>query len=284
MTSIPGRIALVTGGGSGIGRGLALALAAEKCQVVVADIAMDRAAAVADEIRKTGAAAFPVVCDVSDRASVIAMKTAAEQSFGPPTLVFANAGVTSFEPLEDMTGQDIDWIVQVNLMGVMHCVEVFLPHMLAQKDGHIVATASTAGLIPSRIPYHGPYAAAKMGVIALMLNLHTDYAGHGVGCSVLVPGGVRGRMLECPTVRPARFGGPTAPIQMKQDLATRNKIAFREPEEVAEMVLRGVRANRPMILTDETRRHFFQSLYVDVVMQAFDDVQAFVDEKKGAQQ
>ena len=64
-------------------------------------------------------------------------------------LVFANAGVTSFEPFEKMTSQDIAWIIEVNLMGVVHCVEVFLPHMLAQKDGHIVATSSTAGLIPS---------------------------------------------------------------------------------------------------------------------------------------
>jgi short-subunit dehydrogenase len=181
-----------------------------------------------------------------------------------------------------MSSQDIDWIIQVNLMGVMHCVELFLPLMLSLHSGHIVATSSTAGLIPSRIPYHGPYAAAKMGIIALMLNLNTDYAKDGVGFTVLVPGGVRGRMLECPTVKPERFGGPAAPIRLKEDLASKNEITFREPEEVAEMVLRAVRNNRPMVLTDETRRHFFQSLYVDTVMQAFDDVQAFVDEKKTA--
>jgi NAD(P)-dependent dehydrogenase (short-subunit alcohol dehydrogenase family) len=280
MTSITKRVALVTGGGSGIGRGLALALAAEQCPVIVSDIAPDRAGAVVDEIKQAGGSAVAAICDVSDRASVMAMKAEAERTLGPPTLVFANAGVTSFDALEKMTSQDIDWIIQVNLMGVMHCVEAFLPHMLSVGGGHIVGTASTAGLIPSRIPYHVPYAAAKMGVIALMLNLNTDYAKDGVCSTALVPGGVRGRMIECPTVRPERFGGPAAPIQFQEDIAHKNKIIFREPEEVAQMVLRAVRNNRAMVITDETRRHYFQSLYVDTVMQAFDDAQVFADEQK----
>lgn len=280
MTSITGRVALVTGGGSGIGRGVALALAAEHCPVIVVDIALDRAVEVADEIVRSGGSAVAVPCDVSDRASVAAMKAEAARTLGLPTLVFANAGVTGFDPLERMTSQDIDWIIQVNLMGVMHCVEAFLPHMLSVQSGHIVGTSSTAGLIPSRIPHHVPYAAAKMGVIALMLNLNSDYARFGVGGTVLVPGGVRSRMLECTTVRPGRFGGPAAPIQMQHDIARENKIAFREPEEVAQMVLRGVRNNRPMVLTDETRRHYWQTHYVDIVTQAFDDVEAFVDAKQ----
>jgi NAD(P)-dependent dehydrogenase (short-subunit alcohol dehydrogenase family) len=280
MTSITGRVALVTGGGSGIGRGLCLALAAEQCPVIVSDIAQDRADEVVAEIKKAGGSAVGIVCDVSDRASVAALKAEAERTLGPPTLVFANAGVTSFDPFEEMTSQDIDWIVQVNLMGVMNCIEAFLPHMLKVKDGHIVGTASTAGLIPSRIPHHLPYAAAKLGIIGLMLNFHTDYAKEGIGGTVLVPGGVYGRMLECPTVRPERFGGPGEPMRTQQDLALKNKIVFRDPAEVADMVLRGVRNNRAMIVTDETRRHFFQQLYVDVVMQAFDDAQAFADEQK----
>ena len=117
MTSITGRVALVTGGGSGIGRGLALALAAEKCAVIVSDIAQDRANGVVNEIKQVGGKAVAVICDVSDLASVAAMKAEAERTLGPPTLVFANAGVTSFDPLEQMTSQDIDRIVQVNLMG-----------------------------------------------------------------------------------------------------------------------------------------------------------------------
>jgi NAD(P)-dependent dehydrogenase (short-subunit alcohol dehydrogenase family) len=279
MTSITGRVALVTGGGSGIGRGLALALAAEQCPVIVADIAVDRAADVADRIIGSGGSAAAICCDVSDRASVAALKAEAERTLGLPTLLFANAGVTSFDPLEKMTSRDIDWVIQVNLMGVVNCVEAFLPHMLSVRGGHIVGTSSTAGLIPSRIPHHVPYAAAKMGVIALMLNLHADYFKDGVGCTVLVPGGVPSRMLECPTVRPQRFGGPGAPIQLQRDIAGENAIAFREPEEVAQMVLRGIRNNRPMVLTDGTRRHYWQTLYADIVTQAFDDVEAFVDEK-----
>lgn len=279
MTDIAGRTALITGAGSGIGRSLAHALAAEGCPVHVVDIAIDRAMTVVDEIRAGGGTAHGIVCDVSDRAAVQRMRNEAAATLGPPTLLFANAGVTAFDPIEKMSAQDIDWLLAVNLHGPMHCVEAFLPHMLDQGCGHIVATSSMAGLIPPRIPFHTPYSAAKMGVIGMMLSMYQDYARLGVGCTVLCPGGVEGRMAECTTVRPERFGGPAEAIPVPQDLISRNKIQFRDADSVARMVLRAVRDNRAMVLTDESRRGFFQTLYVDHVLQAFDDAQAFADEE-----
>src|SRR5690606_21864645 len=147
-----GRTALVTGGGSRIGRGLALALAAEGARVVIGDIVPANAEAVAAAMREAGGEALALGCDVSDRDDVERMRAAALEAFGPVTLLFANAGVTSFEPLTAMTPQSVEWVVQVNLMGVMNCLTVFLPDMVEAGQGHVVATASAAGLNPAWIP------------------------------------------------------------------------------------------------------------------------------------
>lgn len=282
MTDISGRVALVTGGGSGIGRALAISLAEKGSPVIVADIALERSSAVAEEIKAAGGKAFAVACDVSDRASVGQMRDAAIAAFGPPTLIFANAGVTAFDPIEDMTPSDIDWIIEVNLFGVIHCIEAFLPDLKAAGGGHFVATSSMAGLIPQRIPFHAPYVAAKMGIIALMLSMNTDYAKDGIGFTVLCPGGVTGRMAESPTVRPDRFGGPGAPMGSHEEVIVRNNIQFRPAEEAAAMTLRAVENNREMVLTDHLRRDFFSQLYVGAVTQAFDDAEAFQQELDAA--
>src|SRR5262249_989812 len=130
MTEITGRNALVTGGGSGIGRGLALALANAGACVAVADIRMQCAEAVVQEIRAANGVAIAVQCDVCDRDSVRRMKAGITQSLGPVSLLFANAGATSFERLPEMSDDDIDWIIQVNLLGVTNCLMAFYPDMV----------------------------------------------------------------------------------------------------------------------------------------------------------
>ena len=277
MTDISGRTALVTGGGSGIGRALAMRLAAEGASVVVADILQERADSVAKEIAGAGGTAAAVSCDVSDRASVRDAKARANAAFGPVTLLFANAGATSVERLTDISVEDFDWITEVNLLGVSNCLQAFLPDMIAQRGGHAVATASMAGLIPTWLPYHVPYTAAKAGVIGMMLNLRAELSEFGVGCTVLCPGGVATRIHQTSRYRPARFGGPydgrvNAPRGFVQHT---EKLTFRPPEEVAEMVLLAVRADRPIVVTDATQRERFLQSYADVVLSAFDDAAEF---------
>jgi len=114
MTEIGGKPAVVTGGGSGIGRALARALAAAGAPVVVADILEENAQATASEITRAGGSALAVVCDVSDRSSVRNMKAKANGAFGAISLLFANAGATSVEPLTALSDDDFDWITQVN--------------------------------------------------------------------------------------------------------------------------------------------------------------------------
>jgi NAD(P)-dependent dehydrogenase (short-subunit alcohol dehydrogenase family) len=273
MTEISGKAAFVTGGGSGIGRALALALAREARAVVVADILAERAMAVAEEVRSAGCEALGLACDVSDRSSVRQAHARAGDAFGDILLLFANAGATSFDPIDDVTDEIMDWIVQVNLMGVSHCAQVFAPGMIAAGDGHIMATSSMAGLIPDLVGEHAHYAAAKLGVVGLMLGLRREIDELGVGTTVLCPGGVRTGMAGSGSYRPERFGGPfqrtrTAPSYHKVQL-------FRPPGEVAEMVLAGVRRNRAFVVTDESYRDVFAKQYVDEVLQAFDDAAQF---------
>ena len=278
MTELAGRTAFVTGGGSGIGRGLAVALAAEGVAVAVADILPERAESVADEIARGGGSAIGLACDVSDRASVRDAKEKVQARLGAVSLLFANAGVTSVEPLADLSPDHFDWITEVNLWGVSNCLQAFLPEMIAARAGHVVATASMAGLIPSWLPCHVPYTAAKAGVIGMMLNLRMELAESGVGCTVLCPGGVATRIHETPLYRPTRFGGPSqerlkaAPRAFVQHT---EKLRFRPPEEVARMVLAAVRADRAIVVTDASQREIFLQRYVDVVLSAFDDAAAF---------
>ncbi len=277
MKQISGNVAVVTGGGSGIGRALAHALAAEGASVVVADILERNARSIADEIIAKGGAAVPTTCDVSDRADVKRLKAEANSAYGPVTLLFANAGATSFERLTDMSEQDLDWIVQVDLMGVANCLLAFLPDMYAARSGHVVATGSMAGVLPGWIPYHSAYSSAKAGVLGLMMNLRNEAAEFGVGATVLCPGGVETSLKHNNSLyRPDRFGGPQqTSVRIPEGSFKHVDILFRAPEEVAQMVLDSVRENRPMVVTDPTMRKAFMESYVSVVLEAFDHAEAF---------
>lgn len=277
MIQISGRNAVVTGGGSGIGRALALELAANGAAVAIADIIAENAQKVADEIQTAGGTAIAVHCDVCDRDSVTRMKAEVTTLLGPVSLLFANAGATSFERLTDMSENDVDWIIQVNLMGVTNCIMAFYPDMAAARDGHLFATASTAGLMPSFVPYHAPYSAAKLGIIGLMLNLRIEAAESGVGCTVLCPGLVASGMKDNNArYRPERFGGPgEGGVRVPEGFFQEVNLEVRSAEEVAKLCLQAVRENRPMVITDSSMRKTFRETYLDVVMAAFDDVEEF---------
>ena len=271
MAVIAGKAAFITGGGSGIGRALAKALASSGSSVAIADILCDDAARVAEEITADGGTALALACDVSQRESVRAARTAALDALGPVSLLFANAGVTSWQRLTEMSESDIDWVFGVNLMGVVNCLHAFLPDMLASGEGHVCATSSIAGLAPGWLPYHTAYAATKLGVIGLMLNLRHELAECGVGASVLVPGPVSTGIAEnTARARPRRYGGPIG-TRIEMPTIARERVgsamSFREPEEVAHMILRGIRDNEPIILTDSDYAPF-QATYVDLIIKA----------------
>lgn len=272
MTEVTGRAAVVTGAGSGIGKGLALALAREGCKVGVVDIMLGNAEAVTREIEQAGGQAVALACDVSDRTSVAAMKRQANARLGPVSLLFANAGVTLFKPLVEMTDDEIDWVIEVDLMGVFHCLKAFIPDMIAARDGHIMATSSFAGLLSAFIPDHAPYIAAKAGVIGLMLSMGRELAEFGIKSTVLCPGAVETGIANSFLRRPARFGGPVeASVHLPAGKAQSHN---RTPDEVAQMVLRAVRADRPVVVTHASAKDAFKQC-TDIILSAFDDAAEF---------
>lgn len=278
MTDISGKAAVVTGGGSGIGKGLAMELARQGVAVAIADIFPDKAQAVADQILAAGGRAVAIYCDVCDRASVNAMRDQAIETLGPIQLVFANAGATSFTDLVSMSDEDVDWIIQVNLMGVMYTTRAFLPQMIKAGGGHICATASMAGVFPGWIPDHVPYAAAKAGIIGLMMNLQLEMRKHNIFTTSYCPGAVASGMKENNgSYRPERFGGPetVSAVQFSSADSTHADHPFYRPEDVAPIVLNGVKNNRPFVFDHAEQRPLFHETYSSVVEACYDDIEAW---------
>lgn len=273
MTDISGKTAVVTGGGSGIGMGLAKELAKQGARVAVADIILANAQKVADEIKAAGGEAIAVQCDVCERDSILAMKQAVNAQLGPVQLVFANAGATSFDPLMDMSDADVDWIITVNLMGVMYTTRAFLPDLIASGGGHICATASMAGLLPGWIPVHVPYSAAKAGIIGLMMNLALEMKEHNVYTTSYCPGGVAtGMKANNATYRPAKFGGPgEGEVVITEASKEHTSMNFFTPEAIAPMVLNAVRNNRAFVFDHPEQRINFRETYSSVVEACYDD-------------
>lgn len=282
MTEISGQSAVVTGGGSGIGRGLALELSRQGAAVAVADIIFDNARKVAAEIEAAGGKAVAIHCDVCNNDAVKAMKSEAAAALGPIRLVFANAGATSFTRLMDMSDADVDWIIQVNLMGVMHTARAFLPDMIAGgKGGHICATASMAGLLPGWIPVHVPYSAAKAGIIAMMMNLQMELKPHGIHTTSYCPGAVAsGMKANNGRYRPEKFGGPepVAAVTFSGKSKVHSDLPFYRPEDIAPIVLNAVRRNRPIVFDHAEQRRFFRETYSSIVEACYDDIEAWEDQ------
>lgn len=281
MRDLAGRVAVVTGGGSGIGRGIALALAAAGAKVAVADIVEANARAVAGEIAAAGGSAIGILCDVTDRASIAAMKQEANRRLGPVSLLVSNAGAIMVERMLDMTGDDVDWVIAANLTATIGCLQAFLPDMIAAGEGHVVATSSASAIVPLHLGRNPPYVAAKSGLFGMMLHLRPVLAEQGIGVSVLVPGAVTSNFNQSPRYRPERFGGPreAAMPQGRADAANPalrpSSEQFRPPEEVAAMVLQAIREDRAVIVTDATQREKFKSTLVALVDEAFDDLDRF---------
>lgn len=277
MTEVSGKVAVVTGGGTGIGNGLARELANRGASVAIADIMLDNARQAAAEINATGGTAVAIHCDVCERDSIKQMKEQANAELGPVNLLFANAGATSFDPLMDMSDDDVDWIIQVNLMGVMNTTRAFLPDMMAAGEGHIIATASMAGLLPGWVPVHVVYSSAKMGIIGMMMNLALEMKEYGVKTTIYCPGGVRTGMKERNALyRPERFGGPQQKeVHVPEASFKDNPLKFYTPEGIAPIVLNAVRNDRPFVFDHAEQRQAFRDTYSSIVEACYDDIEAY---------
>ncbi len=177
--------AVVTGGAGGIGRAFCLALARRGGRVLVADVNLASAEETASMVRAAGGQAHVVKCDVSSKDDVYALPGVMKERFGGTDLVFNNAGVAVGGPVHEIPVSDWEWLMGINLWGVIHGCLAFLPELRAQRSGHFVNVASAAGLLAG--PRLAPYNVSKAGVIALSESLSTELAPDGVGVSVLCP-------------------------------------------------------------------------------------------------
>ena len=245
LTSFDGRVAVVTGGASGIGRALALAFAREGARVVVADVDEPGMAETVGAITARGGEALAVPTDVCELAQVQALADRAVARFGAVHVLCNNAGVVVHGGLEEATHRDWQWVIGVNLWGVVHGLEAFLPRMIAQRQGgHIVNTASMAGLVASQ--GLGIYNTTKYAVVGLSETLAKDLRPYGIGVSVLCPMGVATRIREADRNRPPVLRNPAGtPPPADVTLIGRTLTA----EEVAEQTLAAVRGGELYVIT-----------------------------------
>jgi NAD(P)-dependent dehydrogenase (short-subunit alcohol dehydrogenase family) len=256
MDDFKGRVAVVTGGGSGIGRAMALAFVREGAKIVLADL--DRAAMerVGAEIREVGGESVAVEADVASLTAVQNLRSRAVERFGAVHVVCNNAGVGVFGPLATATHKDWQWVMNVNFWGVVHGVEVFLPRLIEQKQGgHIVNTASMAGL--AGMPNFGVYCASKFAVVGLTESLHRELAGTGIGASVLCPMVVNTQINSSERNRPRELQDPGAiTVSISEVPITVARVI--EPADVADRVVAAIRANSLYVLTHKESREILK--------------------------
>jgi NAD(P)-dependent dehydrogenase (short-subunit alcohol dehydrogenase family) len=246
VDSFSGKVAVVTGGGSGIGRALALAFAREGARLVLADIDERAMESVAGEIRALKSEPLTVRTDVSDLGQVQALAERAWAAFGGVHVLCNNAGVAAWGGLERATHRDWQWVLGVNLWGVIHGIEAFVPRMIAAgQPGHIVNTASMAGLIASQ--GLGVYNTSKYAVVGLSETLAKDLKPYRIGVSVLCPMGVETRIRDSERTRPAALRNEEPSRAAAVELIGR----YLAPETVADMVLDAVRRRELYVITHD---------------------------------
>ncbi len=275
MRELAGKVAVVTGGGSGIGAALARAFAGEGMDVVVADIEAEAAERVAADLRATGRRALAVRADVSDFESVEALAARTYDEFGACHVLCNNAGVLLMGAIETRTSKDWKWVLGVNLWGVIHGVQAFVPRMLAQPgEKQIVNTGSTAGLVAA--PGVGVYGTAKFGVVGFSEHLRRDLAQHGIGVSVLCPGGVQTKILQSDRNRPADLGKSKVSredVELMLGAGPIHPDEMQPPEVIAAAALEGIRANDAFIVTHAHYRAAVEARHAEL-MRAFDKADA----------
>jgi NAD(P)-dependent dehydrogenase (short-subunit alcohol dehydrogenase family) len=258
MRELAGKTAFVTGGAGGIGLALGRAFAEAGMKVMLADIESDALTGAVTSLHKLGPEVRGVRCDVADPASVDGAAKETIEAFGNVHVVCNNAGVAAAGGIDNISLDNWRWVLDVNLMGVLHGVRAFLAHIRAHGEGgHFVNTASMAGMNGGL--GFSPYTAAKFAVVGMSEGLSQQLKPHGIGVSVLCPHFVRTRIDESGRNRQQRYGetqtpDPASPAGQMLALITASIAAGLDPSDVAARVLAAIRDDELYVFTHPDMR------------------------------
>ncbi|MBZ5734443.1 SDR family NAD(P)-dependent oxidoreductase [Nocardioides sp. TRM66260-LWL] len=265
MKNLADKVVVITGAGSGIGRALALNLAAKGSILALSDVNEAGLAETVDLAKAAGAKEVRSDrLDVADREAMTAYADAVAEQFGRVNVVVNNAGVALAGDFTDLAYEDIDWIIGINFWGVVHGTKAFLPHLIASGEGHLVNLSSLFGLLS--IPGQSMYNASKYAVRGMTEAIREEMliAGHPVGVTSVHPGGIKTAIARNARVSAKENKEATARLFDK-------KLARMTPERAAEIIVRGIEKNQPRVLVglDAHALHTFAKLtgarYQDVV-------------------
>ncbi len=245
MKDLSGKTAIVTGAASGIGLGIATALAEQGANVVMADIQKDVVEQAAHSLSGTNKRVMPVRIDVTQEQSVLDALARAEREFGKLHIACNNAGVPMHGTrMVDVPPRDWEFVIGVNMWGVIHGIRHFVPAILKHvEEGHIVNTASVAGFQNRRGTDQGPYSMTKYAVVSLSEALELELEGTNVGVSVLCPGPIATNIARGARNRPDHMGGPQIRATDEATLSERLASTGLDPKRVGERVVDAIRTS-----------------------------------------
>jgi NAD(P)-dependent dehydrogenase (short-subunit alcohol dehydrogenase family) len=253
MKDFRGKTAFITGGASGIGFGMARAFGREGMNIVIADINLANAKAAVEKLAAEQVKAVPVKVDVSERASMRSAALEAVAAFGKVHVLCNNAGIGVGAQFGAMPESDWDWVIDVNLKGVVYGAETFVPLIKSHGEGgHIVNTASLAGMFTG--PGMEAYSATKFAVVALTEGWAMQLSPQGIGVSVLCPGVVSTNIYACGDARQDKYGGATSAIAAGKAMIE----SGIDPAIVGQRVVEGVKANELYIITHPNFRDIME--------------------------
>ncbi|NLD39354.1 MAG: SDR family NAD(P)-dependent oxidoreductase [Desulfatiglans sp.] len=287
MKEIRGKTAFITGGGSGIGLGMAKAFTQAGVKVVIADLRQDHLDEAVRYLGNKGDAVHPILLDVTDREGFEKAAIEAEKVFGPVSILCNNAGVNIIRAMDQASYSDWDWLMAVNLGGVFNGLMTFIPRLKMLGSGHIVNTSSIAGIVAG--PGNGIYSATKFAIRGLSESLRYDLAPFGIGVSVLCPGTVATNLHQSEENRLKRFDGSMDDVTGKTRAFTGH--VFREvlptgmnPFEVGTKVLKGIERNDFYILPHPEFKDEFQESFDEIINalphEPFDPIREVHEEKR----